>query len=92
MFEPPVLSQLMGAGVLVIGFLGVGILAHQREQQELEERRLQEKQDTQTSRILIKSLKWGVILKGNKSVRISAESFRASRLTMSDLKVCDLSH
>ena len=47
MFEPPVVSQLLGAGVLVIGFLGVGILAHQREQQELEETRLQEEQDTQ---------------------------------------------
>lgn len=47
MFEPPVLSQLLGAGALVVGFLGAGILAHQREQQELEERRLQEEQDTQ---------------------------------------------
>lgn len=47
MFEPPVVSQLLGAGVLVIGFLGVGILANQREQQELEETRLQEEQDTQ---------------------------------------------
>lgn len=52
MFEPPVVSQLLGAGALVIGFLGVGILAHQREQQELQEIRLQEirlqeEQDTQ---------------------------------------------
>lgn len=50
MFEPPVVSQLLGAGALVIGFLGAGILAHQREQQELEERRLQEEQDTQAVR------------------------------------------
>ena len=42
MFEPPLVSQLLGAGALVIGFLGAGILAYQREQQELEERRLQE--------------------------------------------------
>lgn len=47
MFEPPVVSQLLGAGALVIGFLGAGILVRQREQQELEERRLQEEQDTQ---------------------------------------------
>ena len=47
MFEPPVVSQLLGSGALVIGFLGAGILVHQREQQELEERRLQEEQDTQ---------------------------------------------
>lgn len=47
MFEPPIISQLLGAGALVIGFLGAGILVHQREQQELEERRLQEEQDTQ---------------------------------------------
>lgn len=47
MFEPPVVNQLLGAGALVIGFLGAGILVRQREQQELEERRLQEEQDTQ---------------------------------------------
>lgn len=47
MFELPVVSQLLGAGALVIGFLGAGILVHQREQQELEERQLQEEQDTQ---------------------------------------------
>ncbi len=50
MFEPPIISQLLGAGALVIGFLGAGILVYQREQQELEERRLQEEQDTQVIR------------------------------------------
>ena len=50
MFEPTLVSQLLGTGFLVIGFLGAGILAHQREQQELEERRLQEEHDTQVIR------------------------------------------
>lgn len=50
MFEPPLVSQLLGTGVLVIGFLGAGILAHKREQQEIEERRLQEEHDTQVIR------------------------------------------
>ena len=50
MFEPPLVSQLLGTGVLVIGFLGAGILAHQREQREIEERRLQEEHDTQVIR------------------------------------------
>ena len=59
MFEPPLVSQLLGAGTLVIGFLGAGILAHQREQQELEERRLQEEQDTQTVRDFNKILEMG---------------------------------
>lgn len=59
MFEPPILNQLMGTGALVIGFLGAGILAHQREQQELEERRLQEEQDTQTVRDYNKILEMG---------------------------------
>ena len=59
MFEPPLVSQLLGAGALVIGFLGAGILAHQREQQELEERRLQEEQDTQTVRDFNKILEMG---------------------------------
>lgn len=59
MFEPPLVSQLLGAGALVIGFLGAGILAHQREQQELEERRLQEEQDTQNVRDFNKILEMG---------------------------------
>ena len=59
MFEPPVLSQLLGAGALVVGFLGAGILAHQREQQELKERRLQEEQDTQNVRDYNKILEMG---------------------------------
>lgn len=50
MFEPPLVSQLLGTGVVVISFLGAGILAHQREQQEIEERRLQEEHDTQVIR------------------------------------------
>lgn len=59
MFEPPLVSQLLGAGALVIGFLGAGILAHQREQQELEERRLQEEQDTKNVRDFNKILEMG---------------------------------
>lgn len=59
MFEPPVVSQLLGAGALVIGFLGAGILVHQREQQELEERQLLEEQDTQAVRDFNKILEMG---------------------------------
>ena len=59
MFEPPLVSKLLGAGALVIEFLGAGILAHQREQQELEERRLQEEQDTQNVRDFNKILEMG---------------------------------
>lgn len=59
MFEPPVVSQLLGAGALVIGFLGAGILVHQREQQELEERQLQEEQDTQVIRACNELLEMG---------------------------------
>lgn len=59
MLEPPVVSQLLGAGALVIGFLGAGILVHQREQQELEERQLQEEQDTQVIRACNELLEMG---------------------------------
>ena len=59
MFEPPVVSQLLGAGALVIGFLGAGILVHQREQQEFEERQLLEEQDTQAVRDFNKILEMG---------------------------------
>ena len=59
MFEPPVVSQLLGAGALVIGFLGAGILVHQREQQELEERQLLEEQATQAVRDFNEILEMG---------------------------------
>ena len=59
MFEPPIVSQLLGVGALVIGILGAGILAHQREQQELEERRLQEEQDTKNVRDFNRILEMG---------------------------------
>lgn len=59
MFEPPILNQLMGVGGLLIGFLGAGILVHQREKQELEERRLQEEQDTQVIRACNELLEMG---------------------------------
>ena len=59
MFEPPLVSQLLGVGALVIGFLGAGILAHQLEQQEFEERRLQEEQDTKNVRDYNKILEMG---------------------------------
>lgn len=47
MFEPPLISQLLGTGAVILGFIGAGILAHQLEKQKEEERRLQEEQDTQ---------------------------------------------
>ena len=59
MFEPPILNQLMGVGGLLLGFVGAGILAHQLEQQELEERRLQEEQDTQNVKDFNKILEMG---------------------------------
>ena len=59
MFEPSLVSQLLGTGVLVIGFLGAGILAHQQEQQEIEERRLQEEHDTQVIRAYSELIEMG---------------------------------
>ena len=46
MFEPPLINQLLGTGTLILGFISAGILAHQLEKQEEEERRLQEERDT----------------------------------------------
>nr|DAY35878.1 MAG TPA: hypothetical protein [Bacteriophage sp.] len=31
MFEPPLISQLLGTGAVILGFIGAGILAHQLE-------------------------------------------------------------
>lgn len=39
MFEPPLVSQLLGTGAVLLGFISAGILAHQLEKQKEEERR-----------------------------------------------------
>lgn len=78
MFEPPLFSQLLGTGVLVIGFLGVGILAHQREQQEIEERRLQKEYDTQVIRASNELIEMGRELERQeirKNIRRSFKGF-----------------
>lgn len=59
MFEPPLLSQFLGTGAVILGFIGAGILVYQRERQELEERRLQEEQDTQVIRACNELLEMG---------------------------------
>ena len=47
MYEPSVVSQLLGTGAVILGFISAGILVHQMDKQKEEERRLQEEQDTQ---------------------------------------------
>ncbi len=59
MFEPPVVSQLLGTGAVILGFISAGILAHQLEKQKEEERRLQEEQDTQVIRAYNELLEMG---------------------------------
>lgn len=59
MFEPPLLNQALGTGAVILGFISAGILVHQREQQELEERRLQEEEDTQVVRACNELLEMG---------------------------------
>ena len=59
MFEPPLINQLLGTGAVILGFISAGILAHQREQQEIEERRLQEEKDTQVIRACNELLEMG---------------------------------
>lgn len=46
MYEPPLINQLLGAGALVLGFIGAGILARQMELHEREKQRKQEEEDT----------------------------------------------
>ena len=38
MFEPPLINQLLGTGAVILGFISAGILVHQMEKQEEEER------------------------------------------------------
>ncbi|CWG63782.1 hypothetical protein [Streptococcus pneumoniae] len=42
MFEPPLVSQLLGTGAVILGFIGAGLLAHQMDKQEEERREEQE--------------------------------------------------
>lgn len=41
MFEPSLTSQLLGVGVLFIGFIGAGIHVHNREERMLKEKEAQ---------------------------------------------------
>ena len=59
MFEPPLVSQLLGTGTVILGFISAGLLAHQMDKQEEEERRLQEEYDTQVIRTCNELLEMG---------------------------------
>lgn len=59
MFEPPLLNQILGTGAVILGFISAGILVHQLEKQEEEERRLQEEYDTQVVRACNELLEMG---------------------------------
>ena len=37
MYEPPLISQLLGTGAVILGFISAGFLAHQAEKREQEE-------------------------------------------------------
>ena len=59
MFEPPLINQFLGTGVVILGFISAGILVHQLEKQKEEERRLQEEYDTQVIRTCNELLEMG---------------------------------
>lgn len=59
MYEPPLISQLLGTGTVILGFISAGILVHQLEKQKEEERRLQEEYDTQAVRACNELLEMG---------------------------------
>ena len=59
MYEPPLISQLLGTGAVILGIISAGILVHQLEKQKEEERRLQEEYDTQVIRTCNELLKMG---------------------------------
>ena len=44
MFEPPLVSQLLGTGAVILGFIGAGILARQMDKQEEEKIRQKEEE------------------------------------------------
>lgn len=44
MFEPPLVSQLLGTGTVILGFIGAGLLARQMDKQEEEKIRQNEEE------------------------------------------------
>lgn len=59
MYEPPLISQLLGAGALVLGFIGAGILARQMELHELEKQRKLEERDTKIIQVFNEAVEIG---------------------------------
>ena len=59
MYEPPLISQLLGTGAVILGFISAGFLAHRLEKQKEEEKRLQEEYDTQVIRTCNELLEMG---------------------------------
>ena len=59
MFEPPLISQLLGTGALVLGFIGAGILARQMELHELEKQRKLEERNTKIAQALNEVVEMG---------------------------------
>ena len=59
MFEPPLINQLLGTGAVLLGFISAGILVHQMDKHEEEERRLQEEHDVQVIRARNELLEMG---------------------------------
>ena len=59
MYEPSLISQLLGAGGLVIGFFAAAVHANQAEKREQEEKRKQEEEDTQAVRDFNKIIEIG---------------------------------
>lgn len=59
MYEPPVLSQILGVCALAIGFVAAAVLANQAEKREQEKKRKQEEEDTQAVRDFNKIIEIG---------------------------------
>ena len=59
MFEPPLISQLLGTGAVILGFIGAGILARQMELHELEKQRKLEERDTKIIQALNEAVEIG---------------------------------
>lgn len=59
MFEPPLISQLLGTGAVILGFIGAGILARQMELHELEKQRKLEELDTKINQALNEAVEIG---------------------------------
>lgn len=62
MFEPPILGQLMGAGAVVVGFIGAGLVAQYMDDEDKRKAELKRKEQERIDDAVIRAVQDGIEL------------------------------